>query len=144
VERLVLLGIPVIGHIGLTPQSIHQLGGFKRQGTTDFTRKKLIEDALSLQQAGAAAVVLECIPHDLASEATATLTIPTIGIGSGPHCDGQVLVSYDLLGLTENPPPFVKRYAQLGDSVIDAAKAFACDVKTSNSVKTSAPKTPLS
>jgi len=129
IERLVSLGIPVIAHVGLTPQSIHQLGGFKRQATTAAARTKLIADAAAVEKAGASAIVLECIPADLAQEVTAKLTIPTIGIGSGPHCDGQVLVSYDLLGLTENAPSFAKRYAHLDKAVIEAAQAFIREVK---------------
>jgi 3-methyl-2-oxobutanoate hydroxymethyltransferase len=129
VERLVSLGIPVVGHLGLLPQSVHQLGGFKRQATTKEARKKLLDDASALENAGAFAVVLECIPPDLAQEATAALRIPTIGIGSGGHCDGQVLVSYDLLGLTGKVPPFVHKYVQLDKAVTDAARAFVKDIK---------------
>jgi 3-methyl-2-oxobutanoate hydroxymethyltransferase len=132
VERLIALGIPVIGHLGLLPQSVHQLGGFKRQATSPEARRRLLEDARLLEKAGAQAVVLECIPPDLAEEATAMLTIPTIGIGSGPMCDGQVLVSYDLLGLTSEAPPFAKKYAQLGQLVLDAARQFTADVKASS------------
>jgi 3-methyl-2-oxobutanoate hydroxymethyltransferase len=129
VARLVSIGIPVMAHLGLLPQSVHQLGGFKRAADSADHRKKLIEDALALENAGACALVLECISDDLAREVTAQLRIPTIGIGSGPACDGQVLVSYDLLGLTPSPPPFARRYAQLGDSVIAAAQAFSKHVK---------------
>lgn len=129
VERLVSIGIPVVGHLGLLPQSVHQLGGFKRQAGSQQARQKLLEEAAALENAGACAVVLECIPPELAQEVTARLTIPTIGIGSGPHCDGQVLVSYDLLGLTAKTPPFARKYAQLDQVVIQAAKAFIKDVK---------------
>jgi 3-methyl-2-oxobutanoate hydroxymethyltransferase len=129
VERLVSIGIPVVGHIGLQPQSFHQLGGFKRVADSQPGRARLMEEATALESAGACAVVLECIPPELAQEVTAHLKIPTIGIGSGPHCDGQVLVSYDLLGLTGKTPPFVRKYAQLDQVVIDAAKAFIKDVK---------------
>ena len=129
VERLVSIGIPVVGHIGLQPQSFHQLGGFKRLADSRPAREKLMEEAAALESAGACAVVLECIPAEMAQEVTAQLKIPTIGIGSGPHCDGQVLVSYDLLGLTGKTPPFVRKYAQLDQVVIDAAKAFIKDVK---------------
>lgn len=129
VERLVSIGIPVVGHLGLLPQSVHQLGGFKRQAASQQARQKLLNEAAALESAGACAVVLECIPSDLAQEVTADLKIPTIGIGSGPHCDGQVLVSYDLLGLTAKSPSFAKRYAQLNTAVTDAAKAFIKDVK---------------
>jgi len=129
VERLVSIGIPVVGHLGLLPQSVHQLGGFKRQAASQQDRQKLVDEAAALESAGACALVLECIPPDLAQEVSARLKIPTIGIGSGPHCDGQVLVSYDLLGLTAKSPSFAKRYAQLNTAVTDAAKAFIKDVK---------------
>jgi 3-methyl-2-oxobutanoate hydroxymethyltransferase len=129
VERLVAIGIPVVGHLGLLPQSVHQLGGFKRQAGSPPARQKLLDEAAALESAGACAVVLECIPPELAQEVTGRLKIPTIGIGSGPHCDGQVLVSYDLLGLTGKTPSFVRKYAQLDQVVIEAAKAFIKDVK---------------
>jgi 3-methyl-2-oxobutanoate hydroxymethyltransferase len=129
VERLVSIGIPVVGHLGLLPQSVHQLGGFKRQAASQQDRQKLLDEAAALESAGACALVLECIPPDLAQEVRARLKIPTIGIGSGPHCDGQVLVSYDLLGLTAKTPSFVRKYAQLDRAVIEAAKAFIKDVK---------------
>ncbi len=129
VERLVSLGIPVMGHLGLLPQSVHQQGGFKRQATTERARKQLLADAAALENAGACAVVLECIPSDLAQETSAALKIPTIGIGSGPHCDGQVLVSYDLLGLTAEAPPFARQYADLGNTILAAVRAYYDDVK---------------
>ena len=129
VERLVSVGIPVVGHLGLMPQSVHQLGGFKRQGGSQEARELLMKEAEALESAGACALVLECIPDDLAREVTTRLKIPTVGIGSGPHCDGQVLVSYDLLGLTAKVPPFVRKYAQLDLAVIEAARAFVADVK---------------
>jgi 3-methyl-2-oxobutanoate hydroxymethyltransferase len=128
-ERIVAAGIPVMGHLGLMPQFIHALGGFKRQGSTPEARKRILSDASALENAGACAIVLECIPDDLAAEATEKLRVPTIGIGSGPHCDGQVLVSYDAFGLTENAPPFARRYAHLDRVIVEAAKAFADDVK---------------
>jgi 3-methyl-2-oxobutanoate hydroxymethyltransferase len=130
VERMVSVGIPVVGHLGLTPQSVHQLGGFKRQGGSQEARELLMKEAEALESAGACALVLECIPEDLAQEVTARLKIPTIGIGAGPYCDGQVLVSYDLLGLTAKAPPFVRKYAQLDLAVLEAARAFVADVKT--------------
>ena len=130
VERLVSVGIPVVGHLGLMPQSVHQLGGFKRLANTLDAREKLLAEAEALENAGVCALVLECVPEDLAREVTARLKIPTIGIGSGPHCDGQVLVSYDLLGLTGKAPPFVRKYAQLDQSVLEAVRAFVADVKT--------------
>lgn len=129
VERLVSLGVPVVGHLGLMPQSVHQLGGFRRPADTPDAREKLLEETEALESAGVCALVLECVPGDLAKEVTALLKIPTIGIGSGPHCDGQVLVSYDLLGLTAKAPPFVHKYAQMDRTVVDAARAFVKDVK---------------
>lgn len=127
-KRLVDIGIPVMGHLGLTPQSVHQLGGFRPQGRDSEAAEKLIKDAELLEKAGVFAIVLESIPHDLAGRVTATLKIPTIGIGAGPHCDGQVLVSNDVLGLSENPPPFVKQYAQLSESILSAVRAYIEDV----------------
>jgi 3-methyl-2-oxobutanoate hydroxymethyltransferase len=131
VARLVSVGIPVMGHLGLLPQSVHQLGGFKRQGATHGARAQTLADAKSLQNAGVFALVLECLPDDLAEEITSSLTIPTIGIGSGSLCDGQVLVSYDMLGLTPKAPTFVHRYAQLDQAIVAAAQAYAADVKAS-------------
>jgi 3-methyl-2-oxobutanoate hydroxymethyltransferase len=141
VERLVSLGIPVMGHLGLLPQSVHQIGGFRRQASERNARNKLIAEAIALEEAGAFAVVLECIPDDLAQEVTKQVRIPTIGIGSGPHCDGQVLVSYDMLGLTAKTPPFVQKYAQLDKVVIEAAQAFARDVKANDTKTQHAKKT---
>jgi 3-methyl-2-oxobutanoate hydroxymethyltransferase len=113
VERIVAAGIPVMGHVGLTPQSVHAMGGFRVQGKTSGAAERVLEDARAVADAGAYAVVLEGIPSDLAAEITAALSVPTIGIGAGPGCDGQVLVCYDLLGLTPNlRPKFVKRYAE--------------------------------
>lgn len=129
VERLVSIGIPVMGHLGLLPQSVNQIGGFRRQGSERNARNKLIAEAIALEEAGAFSIVLECIPEDLAEEITRQVRVPTIGIGSGPHCDGQVLVSYDMLGITEKAPPFVKKYAQLGKAMTEAAQAFAKDVR---------------
>jgi 3-methyl-2-oxobutanoate hydroxymethyltransferase len=129
VERLVSAGIPVIGHLGLLPQSVRQLGGFKRPADTQEVGKILMDEAEALEHAGACALVLECIPEHLAQEVTARLRIPTIGIGSGPRCDGQVLVSYDVLGLTAKAPSFAKKYAQLDTVLTDAARAFVKDVK---------------
>ncbi len=129
VRRLVEVGIPVMGHLGLTPQSVHRLGGFRRQATADDDARQLVEDALALQEAGAFAIVLESIPAEVARRATAELTIPSIGIGAGPHCDGQVLVSYDLLGLSDYAPPFARKYAELGEAIAAAVKAYAEDVR---------------
>jgi 3-methyl-2-oxobutanoate hydroxymethyltransferase len=130
VSRLVEAGVPVMGHLGLTPQSVHQLGGFRTQAKQADAAKQLLEDALGLERAGAFALVLECIPGELAAEVTAALRIPTIGIGAGPRCDGQVLVSYDMLGLFEDPPPFAKQYAHLRGEISRAASAFVDDVKS--------------
>ena len=128
VRRLVDIGIPVMGHLGVTPQSVHKLGGHRKLGPE--LADKLAEDAHLLEAAGAFAVVLESIPAEAARAITESVQIPTIGIGAGPHCDGQVLVSYDMLGLfDEFVPSFVKRYAELGDAVTRAACEFAAEVK---------------
>lgn len=130
VERLVAAGIPVMGHIGLTPQSVHQMGGFKVQGRGAGGRERLIEDAKALEAAGAYAIVLEGIPAVIASEISAQLSIPTIGIGAGNGCDGQVLVIYDLLGMDESfKPKFVRRYESLGIRIRSAAQAYISDVR---------------
>lgn len=130
VQRLVEAGIPVMGHLGLTPQSVHQLGGFRKQVRTRRDAEKLLESARALEAAGACAIVLEMIPHGVAAEATAALRIPTIGIGAGPHCDGQVLVTHDALGLyDEFVPSFVKRYADLGSEITAAAEEYAKEVR---------------
>ena len=128
-KRLVDIGIPVMGHLGLTPQSVHQLGGFRPQGRDSETAERLLKDADVLEKAGAFAIVLESIPADLAGRVTASLKIPTIGIGAGPQCDGQVLVSYDLLGLSENPPPFARQHAHLAEQILSAARAYIEDVR---------------
>jgi 3-methyl-2-oxobutanoate hydroxymethyltransferase len=128
--RLVEVGIPVMGHLGLVPQSVHQLGGFRRQATLDEDAGQLLADAHALEEAGAFALVLESIPAEVARAVTKELRIPTIGIGAGPYCDGQVLVSYDMLGLSQDGvPPFVKRYAELGDQTVAAVRAYADDVR---------------
>lgn len=130
VRRLVDVGIPVMGHLGLQPQSVHQLGGYRRRAYGPRESEQLLADAAALEAAGACAVVLEVVPPDLAAQVTAQLTVPTIGIGAGPHCDGQVLVSYDMLGLFDRfVPPFVRQYAQLAGTVTDAARQFADDVR---------------
>lgn len=129
-QRLVEAGIPVMGHVGLLPQHVNQVGGFRRQGTSEREADRLLRDARELEQAGAFAIVLEAIPHELAGRITASVGVPTVGIGAGPYCDGQVLVSYDLLGLTgDAAPPFVKQYADLGRRITEAAGAFAQDVR---------------
>lgn len=134
VAQIVRAGIPVMGHIGLTPQRYYQLGGYKVQGRTPAARAALLEDALALEAAGAFSVVLEGVPSEVASEITSKLTIPTIGIGAGAGCSGQVLVSYDLLGLTHfasgKMPKFVSVYAPLGDVVTQAVGEFCRDVRS--------------
>jgi 3-methyl-2-oxobutanoate hydroxymethyltransferase len=128
-KRLVDIGVPVMGHLGLTPQAVHQLGGFRPQGRDSGAAERLMQDAEILEKAGVFAIVLESIPSDLAGRVSDSLKIPTIGIGAGPHCDGQVLVSYDALGLTDAPPPFAKQYAQLGDQILSAVRAYIEDVR---------------
>ena len=131
VRRLVDIGIPVMGHLGLLPQSVHQLGGYGKRGRTPAEADQIIEDAVALEQAGVFALVLESIPHDLARLVTARLQVPTIGIGAGPECDGQVLVSADMLGLLDGSavPPFVRQYEHLGDRTLAAARAYLDDVR---------------
>ncbi len=128
IERIVAAQVPVMGHVGLTPQSVNQMGGFRVQGRDESGRSQVIEDARAVQEAGAFAVVLEGIPADLGQEITGLLEIPTIGIGAGPGCDGQVLVMHDLLGLSDWTPSFVKQYANLGGLAAQAARSFAEDV----------------
>jgi len=130
VRFIVDAGIPVMGHIGLTPQSVNQLGGYKVQGKTPAAAVKLINDAVALEQAGAYAIVLECVPARLAADITRRLNIPTIGIGAGVHCDGQVQVYHDLLGLDiDFLPKHAKRYAEVGQSIIGAVRAYADEVR---------------
>ena len=129
-SRLVEIGVPVMGHLGLMPQSVHQLGGFGRQAKLVKDAEQLLRDAHALAEAGVFALVLESIPADLAKRVTEELEVPTIGIGAGPHCDGQVLVSYDVLGLfDEFVPPFVKQYAKIGEEIVRAAEGYATDVR---------------
>ncbi len=131
VAAMIKAGIPVMGHIGLTPQSSSQLGGFRVQGKDLSAAERLLEDALSLEQAGAFSIVLEGIPNPVAQIITERLKIPTIGIGAGPFCDAQVLVIHDLLGLFERfVPKFVKQYAQIGQDIVKALSAFDKEVKT--------------
>ena len=131
VRALVGAEIPVMAHLGLTPQSLHQFGGFKVQGRGEDAAASLKDAALAMQEAGAFSLVLECIPADLAAEVTASLDIPTIGIGAGVDCDGQVLVYHDLLGLEDRlAPRFVRRYAHLGNAARDAVAQYADDVRT--------------
>jgi 3-methyl-2-oxobutanoate hydroxymethyltransferase len=129
VRRLVDVGIPVMGHLGVLPQSVNQQSGYRQRGREGHEAELIFNDALALQDAGAFAVVLEAIPSELAARITAALDVPTVGIGAGPDCDGQVLVSTDLLGLHDKIPPFAKKYANLADIVVDAARAFVADVQ---------------
>jgi 3-methyl-2-oxobutanoate hydroxymethyltransferase len=131
VAAMVHAEVPVMAHLGLTPQSLHRLGGFKVQGRDEATRQTILTAALELEQAGAFSLVLEAVPTDLAAEVTKELSIPTIGIGAGPECDGQVLVYHDLLGLEERiAPRFVRRYAELGKLSREAIAQFADDVRS--------------
>lgn len=131
VERIVRAGIPVMGHIGLTPQSVHQLSGYRIQGRDDKTARELIRAAKTLEQAGAYSMVLEGMPSELAGVITASLNVPTIGIGAGPECDGQVLVCYDLLGMNPDfQPSFLKTYATLHDTVEAATRGFVDEVRS--------------
>lgn len=130
IEAMTAVGIPVFGHLGMTPQSVHQYGGYKVQGKSVEGAKRLVSDATALQDAGAVAVVLEAMPASLAKTITEQLTIPTIGIGAGPHCDGQVLVLYDLLGLfDEFVPKFVKPYAHLRADALQALRRYKEEVE---------------
>ena len=135
VRRLVDLDIPVMGHIGMTPQSIHRMGGYKVQGRSSShgagSPEQILRDAKALEEAGAFCVVIECVPRDLATTITKELSIPTIGIGASSECDGQVLVSYDLLGFqtSEHRPKFLKQFAQLGQAAIDAFATYAGEVR---------------
>ena len=129
VHRLTAAGVPVMAHLGLTPQSVHAIGGFRVRGRTPEAAEQILSDARELEQAGAFSLVLEAVPGDVAQTVTGALRIPTIGIGAGPHCDGQVLVVHDMLGLTTGRVPrFVKRYANLGEQAIEAMRAFAREV----------------
>jgi 3-methyl-2-oxobutanoate hydroxymethyltransferase len=130
IRAIVDMDIPVMAHIGLTPQSIHRMGGYKVQGKKDEQAEKLFADALAVEAAGAFAVVLEGIPQKLARRITGELAIPTIGIGAGPHCDGQVLVIHDILGLCEKySPKFVKKYADVRPVIADAVARYIAEVK---------------
>lgn len=130
VTRLTENGIPVMGHLGLTPQSIHEFGSYQTQATSEESIRKLLEDAQALEQAGVFSLVLEKIPVKAASQVTETLSIPTIGIGAGAGCDGQVLVLYDMLGMYEQiRPKFVRRYAELASEISDAVSRYIQDVQ---------------
>lgn len=131
IERLTHIGIPVMGHLGLTPQSVHAVGGFKVQAKKREQAEQLLQDALTLEQAGIYALVLEAVPLELARDVSRALRIPTIGIGAGPHCDGQVLVIYDLLGMDESfTPRFLKRYESVGERIRAAVATFAEEVRS--------------
>lgn len=130
VRRIVDIGIPVFGHIGMTPQSVHQFGGYKTQGTDAEKAAQIEEDAYSLQDAGVCAIVLEKIPAGLAKSISGSLIVPTIGIGAGPDCDGQVLVTHDILGMYDKfTPPFAKQYCNLWQITLEAFQAYNSDVK---------------
>ncbi len=128
-HRLTAAGIPVMAHVGLTPQSVNQMGGYRVQGKTDDAADRIEREALDLQAAGAFAIVLEGIPSDLGRHLTAMLRIPTIGIGAGPHTDGQVLVFHDMIGLNARVPKFVKQYAQLRTEIARAVSEFVSEVE---------------
>ncbi len=128
VSRLVEIGIPVMGHVGLTPQSVHQLG-YRQQGQTELDRERILTTAVALERAGAFAIVLEHIPSDLAKQITQTLSIPTIGIGAGVDCDGQILVTADLLGLTARQPPFAKAYVDLRTIITNAVQEYSNELR---------------
>lgn len=130
VEHIVKSGVPVIGHLGMTPQSVHQFGGFRVQGKDESLAKKILEQALSLEQAGCFALVLECVPAELTKQITQALRIPTIGIGAGPHADGQVLVFHDLLGFDANfKPKFLKTYLNAESLILKALEQYHSEVK---------------
>ncbi len=130
IKRLVALGIPVMGHLGLMPQSIHKFGGYKLQGRTEDSKSRLLADAKLLEEAGCFAVVLEKIPVSLAKEITASVSIPTIGIGAGLFCDGQILVLHDMIGLFDDfSPKFVKRYAHVGEAIRQAVEQYRDEVR---------------
>ena len=129
IKRLTTAGIPVLAHVGMTPQSVNEYGGFKRQGKTREAAEKVLADAKAVEAAGAFAVTLECIPSELAAEVTAALKIVTVGIGAGPVCDAQWLVMHDLLGLNEKVPTFVKQYAHLAGEVREAFSKYVSEVR---------------
>ena len=130
VNNLVKFGIPVMGHIGLNPQRVLSLGGFRMISKTEEQARKLIEDAKALQEAGAFAIVIEMVPASVAKAVTETVKIPTICIGAGPHCDGQILVLHDALGLTERPPSFAKKYVDLSAIIRDAVVKYVSEVRS--------------
>ena len=130
IETLNGVGIPVMGHVGLTPQSIHKFGGYKVQGKDKTSEEQILKDAEAIEKAGAFSIVLEGIPYTLAKKITEALSIPTIGIGAGPYCDGQILVTHDLLGMSgESKPKFVRRYAETGKDILKAVTEYKDDVQ---------------
>jgi 3-methyl-2-oxobutanoate hydroxymethyltransferase len=130
IARLTEAEIPVMGHVGLTPQSVHAMGGYRVQGKTERAAEQLLRDARAVEAAGAFSIVLEGIPRELAAEITKSVRIPTIGIGAGPDCDGQILVLHDLLGLTfQEPPKFARRYANVGEVISQAVREYCADVQ---------------
>ena len=131
IRAIVEAGIPVVGHVGLTPQSVHAFGGFRVQGREKENAERILEDAHAVAAAGAFAIVLEMVPHALAAQITQALAIPTIGIGAGPACDGQVLVCTDMLGMDQSfTPKFLQRYANLEQTITEAVRAYVVDVKS--------------
>jgi 3-methyl-2-oxobutanoate hydroxymethyltransferase len=131
ISRLTEAEIPVMGHVGLTPQSVNALGGYRVQGKTPAAAEQVLRDARSVEAAGAFAIVLEAMPRELAAEITRSVRIPTIGIGAGPECDGQVLVLHDMLGLTfQEPPKFARRYANIGETISQAVRQYCEDVQS--------------
>lgn len=133
IARLTEAEIPVMGHVGLTPQSVNALGGYRVQGKTPGTAEQVLRDARAVEAAGAFAIVLEAMPRELAAEITQALRIPTIGIGAGPDCDGQILVLHDMLGLTfQDPPKFARRYANVGEIISQAVREYCADVQNGN------------
>ena len=132
IKALVDNGIPVLGHVGLMPQSVNQTSGYKIQGKTNHEAEQIIQDALAVEQAGAFGIVLECVPEALASSITQMVSIPTIGIGSGDTCDGQIQVFHDVVGLTKNSPPkHAKQYSNLYDTILDIVKKYQNDINKS-------------
>ncbi|WP_092121925.1 3-methyl-2-oxobutanoate hydroxymethyltransferase [Desulfonatronum thiosulfatophilum] len=131
VRRMTQSGIPVLGHVGLTPQHVHQLGGYKVQGRTEVAAQRIREDAIALEEAGVFGLVLECVPESLARTISQQLAVPTIGIGAGPDCDGQILVFHDVVGLYDRfTPKFVKKYAQAGALMREAVQQYVREVKS--------------
>lgn len=131
VRAIVGAGIPVMGHLGLLPQSVHAMGGFRVQGRDESSAQALLADARALEEAGAYAIVLEGMPSELARRITEVVSVPTIGIGAGPHCDGQVLVCYDFLGMySEVRPKFVKRFAEIGEAIVEATHRYVAEVRS--------------